>query len=136
VRHVLSTLGLLSFTAVGFFVLLEHLDPEPKISLDTDWFYRRGLSGAMAYAFLALARIESLLAESYEALIRGPLLGAAARLRQVDASVVDRAAEGIGNVTDAASQSLKLAVSGHTQYYGLVMAAGVLMAIAIAFFAR
>jgi multicomponent Na+:H+ antiporter subunit D len=135
-RHVLSTLGLLSFTAVGFFVLLEHLDPEPKISLDTDWIYRRGLSGAMAYAFLALARIESLLAEGYEALIRGPLLGAAARLRQVDASVVDRAAEGIGNVTDAVSQSLKLAVSGHAQYYGLVMAAGVLMAIAIAFFAR
>ena len=59
VRHVLATLGLLSFTALGFFALLEHLDPEPKISLDTDWFYRRGLSSAMAYAFLVLARVES-----------------------------------------------------------------------------
>jgi multicomponent Na+:H+ antiporter subunit D len=135
-RHVLATLGLLSFTALGFFVLIEHLDPEPTISLDTDWFYRRGLSEAMAYAFLALARVEGFLAESYEALIRGPLLGAAARLRQIDASVVDRAAEGVGSVTDAVSQSLKMTANGHAQYYGLMMAAGVLVAIAIAVFAR
>jgi multicomponent Na+:H+ antiporter subunit D len=136
VRHVLVTLGLLSFTALGFFSLLEHLDPEPKISLDTDWFYRRGLSTATAQAFLALARIETFLAESYDGLIRGPLLGAAARLRQIDATVVDRAAEGIGSVTDAVSQSLRITVTGHAQYYGLMMAAGVLMAIAIAMFAR
>jgi multicomponent Na+:H+ antiporter subunit D len=135
-RHVLATLGLLSFTALGFFALLAHLDPEPTISLDTDWFYRRGLSTAMAYAFSALVRAENGLAAAYEGFVRSPLLGAAARLRQVDASVVDRAAEGIGTITDAVSQSLKMAVTGHAQYYGLMMAAGVLMAIAIAMFAR
>ena len=135
-RHVLATLGLLSFTGLGFVVLLQHLDPEPKISLDTDWFYRRGLSTAMAYAFVALVRAENVLGEAYEGFVRRPLLGAAAWLRQVDASVVDRAAEGIGNITDAVSQSLKLAATGHAQYYGLMMAAGVLMAIAIAMFAR
>ncbi len=136
VRHVLATLGLLSFTALGFFALLAHLDPEPTISLDTDWFYRRGLSTAMAYAFVALVRAENVLAAAYEGFVRRPLLGTAARLRQVDASVVDRAAEGIGNITDAVSQSLKMVVTGHAQYYGLMMAAGVLMAIAIAMFAR
>jgi multicomponent Na+:H+ antiporter subunit D len=135
-RHVLATLGLLSFTALGFFALLAHLDPEPAISLDTDWFYRRGLSTAMAYAFFVLALAENVLAEAYEGFVRRPLLGAAAWLRQVDASVVDRAAEGIGSITDAVSQSLKMAATGHAQYYGLMMAAGVLMAIAIAMFAR
>ena len=135
-RHVLATLGLLSFTGLGFVVLLQHLDPEPKISLDTDWFYRRGLSTAMAYAFVVLVRAENVLGEAYEGFVRRPLLGAAAWLRQVDASVVDRAAEGIGNITDAVSQSLKMAATGHAQYYGLMMAAGVLMAIAIAMFAR
>ena len=134
-RHVHATLGLLSFTALGFFALLAHLDPEPAISLDTDWFYRRGLSTGMAYAFAALALAENVLGEAYEGFVRRPLLGAAAWLRQVDASVVDRAAEGIGNVTDAVSQSLKMAATGHAQYYGLMMAAGVLMAIAIAMFA-
>ena len=43
-QHVTSTLGMLGFTALGFFLLLKQLDPELKISLDTDWFYRRGTS--------------------------------------------------------------------------------------------
>ena len=34
------------------------------------------------------------------------------------------------------SQGLKLVVSGHAQHYGLMMAAGVLIAMAIALFAR
>src|SRR5262245_27945360 len=50
VRHVTATLGLLGFTALGFFLLLTHLDPEPTISLDTDWFYRRGSSAVLAFA--------------------------------------------------------------------------------------
>jgi multicomponent Na+:H+ antiporter subunit D len=135
-RHVLSTLGVLGFTALGFFALLSHLDPEPTISLDTDWFYRRMLPAAMDRVSRVLARLDNLLAMAYEGFVRRVLLGTAAWLRQVDASVVDRTAEGIGRVTDALSQSLKLAVTGHAQHYGLMMAAGVLLAMAIALFAR
>jgi multicomponent Na+:H+ antiporter subunit D len=136
VRHVLATLGLLGFTALGFFALLSHLDPEPTISLDTDWFYRRGVSSALAVAFAALVRVENALGAAYDLFVGRGLLGIAALLRQVDASVVDRAAEGVGSVTDAASQRLKMGVTGHAQYYGLLMAAGVLMAMAIALVAR
>lgn len=39
--HVIWELQLLLFTGLGFFVLLKHVGGEPKISLDTDWFYRR-----------------------------------------------------------------------------------------------
>jgi multicomponent Na+:H+ antiporter subunit D len=116
--------------------LLSHLDPEPTISLDTDWFYRRGLSTAMAHAHLALVRAENVLAVAYDGFVGRLLLGTAARLRQVDASVVDRAAEGIGNSTAALSQRLKMVVTGHAQHGGLLMAAGVLIAMAIALFAR
>ena len=137
VRHVLATLGLLSFTALGFFVLLKHLDPEPDdqsrhgLVLPAGSVDGHGLRvSSRSPAWRTCSR------QAYEGFIRRPLLGAAARLRQVDASVVDRAAEGIGNITDAVSQSLRMAVTGHAQYYGLIMAAGVLMAIAIAVFAR
>jgi hypothetical protein len=34
------------------------------------------------------------------------------------------------------SQSLRMTVSGHAQYYALIMAAGVLAAIALALFSR
>lgn len=39
---VAGTLGLLMWTAFGFILLRRKLEPVPKISLDTDWFYRRG----------------------------------------------------------------------------------------------
>ena len=38
--HISETLQILLFTALGFFLLLKKLKPEPTISLDMDWFYR------------------------------------------------------------------------------------------------
>ena len=55
--------------------LLSHLDPEPTISLDTDWFYRRGLSTVMALGYRALVRVESVLAAAYEGFVRRPVAG-------------------------------------------------------------
>ncbi|WP_067560975.1 Na(+)/H(+) antiporter subunit D [Halofilum ochraceum] len=39
--HLLKEMQLLLFTGLGFFLLLKHVGGDPKISLDTDWFYRR-----------------------------------------------------------------------------------------------
>lgn len=41
-EHVTGSLGVLFFTALGFFVLLKQINPEATLSLDTDWFYRKG----------------------------------------------------------------------------------------------
>ncbi|KAF5411006.1 MAG: Na(+)/H(+) antiporter subunit D [Euryarchaeota archaeon] len=40
--HLVGTLQLLLFTYAGFLVLKKRLHPENSISLDTDWFYRKG----------------------------------------------------------------------------------------------
>jgi hypothetical protein len=64
------------------------------------------------------------------------VLGAAALLRELDAQVIDATAVGVGQLTQAMSQSLRATVSGHAQYYALIMAAGVLGAIALAVFSR
>jgi len=48
--HITESLGLLMFTLLAFVLLLKYLDPENTISLDTDWFYRRG---ATAFMWLA-----------------------------------------------------------------------------------
>lgn len=39
--HILSSLALLGFTAVGFWLVLGQLRGEAGISVDTDWFYRK-----------------------------------------------------------------------------------------------
>jgi multicomponent Na+:H+ antiporter subunit D len=40
--HVTESMQILLFTALGFFIFLKKLTPEPVISLDMDWFYRMG----------------------------------------------------------------------------------------------
>lgn len=39
--HIMGTMQLLLFTALGFFLLINKLGGEPTITLDTDWFYRK-----------------------------------------------------------------------------------------------
>jgi multicomponent Na+:H+ antiporter subunit D len=133
-RHVTATLGLLGFTALGFFRLLRHLDPEPIISLDTDWFYRRALSVSLAVTQRGLGRLEDIVARTSDAVMQGPVLTVATRLREFDAHVIDAAAVGVGRLTQAVSRRLSLGVSGHAQHYALVMAIGVLVAIAFVLF--
>jgi multicomponent Na+:H+ antiporter subunit D len=124
---------MLSFTALGFFLLLKHLDPYPTISLDTDWFYRRGSAGLMILVRGPLARLESgFVSQIYEFVIRQPVLGVANLLRQLDGLVVDAAMVGVGRSTQTLSQLLKTAVSGNAQHYGLFMAAGILALVVLA----
>lgn len=39
--HIVGTMQLLLFTALGFFLLMKKLGGEPTITLDVDWFYRK-----------------------------------------------------------------------------------------------
>jgi multicomponent Na+:H+ antiporter subunit D len=135
VRHVMATLGLLGFTALGFFLLLAHLDPAPVVSLDTDWFYRKGSSAIVNWSGGGLARTEGLVAQLSDVVMRRFVLDVAARLREVDARVIDGSAVAIGRVTEASSQGLSGRVSGHAQHYGLIMTAGVLAVLTFAIFA-
>jgi multicomponent Na+:H+ antiporter subunit D len=125
--HVTSTLGMLGFTALGFFLLLKQLDPEPKISLDTDWIYRRGSGPLLRLVQGPLSRLEyGFVGEIYESIIRRPILGVAAVLRRIDSGLVNAAAEGVGHRVRALSGLLRKAFDGHVQHYGLIMAAGIL----------
>jgi multicomponent Na+:H+ antiporter subunit D len=131
-RHVTSTLGLLGFTALGFFLLLAHLDPETTISLDTDWFYRKGSAAALPLIEGPLVNLESgFVGQIYEVVVRRPVLGAARILREIDSRVIDAAAVGVGSLTRALSRILSITVSGNAQHYGLMMAAGVLVLVVL-----
>jgi hypothetical protein len=71
--------------------------------------------------------------EIYEFVIQKPVLGVANIFRRLDAFVVDAAIVGIGQATQSFSQRLRTVVSGNAQHYGLMMAAGVLALMAVAF---
>jgi multicomponent Na+:H+ antiporter subunit D len=136
-QHVLSTLGILSFTALGFVLLLKHLDPVRTVSLDTDWFYRRGSARLMRVLQGPLTRLEyRFVGQIYEFVIRRPVLGGGEVFRKLDSFVVDSAMVGVGRWTQTLSQVLRAAVSGNAQHYGLMMATGVLVLLIVAMVIR
>ena len=132
-RHVVATLGLLGFTALGFFLLLKQLDPEPTVSLDTDWFYRRGLTATLPLVEGALTRVDGVVAQASDWVVQ-QALAMGEWLRDLDARVVDRSTVGLGKLTLAFGQGLRLVADGNAQHYGLIMAAGALAALAIVIF--
>jgi multicomponent Na+:H+ antiporter subunit D len=56
---VVETVQLLTFTALGFWLLLAKLGGEPTVTLDTDWLYRRFLPAAGSRLAPAGARLAS-----------------------------------------------------------------------------
>lgn len=63
--HITGALCMLMFTALGFFVLLKKLDPEAAISVDTDWFYRKGANMFIYFINEPLLKIGGLLASAF-----------------------------------------------------------------------
>jgi multicomponent Na+:H+ antiporter subunit D len=131
-QHVMSTLGILGFTALGFFMLLKQLDPEPTISMDTDWFYRKGSKVFMWLVNKPIATLEyKFVGEIYEFIIQKPVLKIAHYLRVFDTEAVDGTVNGIGKFTVLWSKAMRLIQSGQIQQYAVFMVFGVIVILAL-----
>jgi len=113
--HVSETLLVLLFTAVGFFLFLQKLEPTPTISLDLDWPYR--MSGR---AFLWLARrpvqaCDNLVGEAYRAGGLQPLMLSARLSGVFDNRVIDGAVDGFANAFRRCGSRLRRAQRGALQ---------------------
>jgi multicomponent Na+:H+ antiporter subunit D len=122
VHHVVETLQILLFTALGFFLLLRQLDPEPTISLDTDWFYRMGGRGLMWLARYPVAAADAILGEAYDAVILKPIRGLGNLLGIFDARVIDGAVNEVGAMTQRGA-SLSTWIEKY-MIYGLINLVG------------
>ena len=129
--HIWESLQVLLFTQLGFFLLLKKLWCEDTISLDTDWFPRKGAKVLM-WLTKPLARIEyNFIGEIYEFIIQKPIMGAAKIFKVIDTVVVDGSLNGLGKLTLACSRKMKNAQSGQIQHYAMVMVAGFIALIII-----
>jgi multicomponent Na+:H+ antiporter subunit D len=113
--HISETLQILLFTAVGFFLLVKKLEPEPTISLDLDWFYRMG-----GRAFLWLARrpvqwVDAGVGELYRVAGLVPLMLAARSADRVDQGLIDGAVDGLGNMVRGVGDRLRSVQRGRVQ---------------------
>jgi len=130
-QHITESLGILMFTALGFVLFLKALDPENTISLDTDWFYRKGARAFMWIAQHPLARYEKAVSDASETVALPFLHGAARRGLQADLRGVDAVVNGVAHAILRGGGLLRRLQTGIVSDYAVAMVAGIIAAVVI-----
>jgi multicomponent Na+:H+ antiporter subunit D len=128
--HVTSALGILLFTGLGFFMLLKKLDPEPTVSADTDWVYRKGSKVFMWFANKPLTIYEDYLSNIYNRWFSKYILKFSDFLGYVfDTKVIDGFVNGVARFFINFSQVLRVTQSGLVRDYAFCMLLGTVVVI-------
>jgi multicomponent Na+:H+ antiporter subunit D len=130
--HVSETLQILLFTGLGFFLLLKKLQPEAKISLDMDWFYRQGGRAFLWVARKPVQAADTLVGELYRLAGLAPLMLTAQVAGLFDNQVIDGAVDGLAESVRGIGRRLRRAQRGQMQE-NLAFAFGVAAVLIVAF---
>jgi multicomponent Na+:H+ antiporter subunit D len=130
--HIFETLQILLFTGLGFFLLLKKLVPDPTISLDMDWFYRKGWRVFLWLARKPVQAADTLIGELYRLAGLIPLMLAARVAGLFDNEVIDGAVDGFAGTIRGLGRRLRLAQRGQMQQ-NLAFAFAVAAVLIIAF---
>ena len=114
--HIGETLQILLFTALGFFLLIKKLTPEPKISIDMDWFYRMGGRGFYWLAKKPIQGADDGVNEAYRVIGLVPLMKTARFWSWFDWHGIDGVVDGIAHAVRGIGTTLRHLQSGRLQY--------------------
>jgi multicomponent Na+:H+ antiporter subunit D len=123
--HVTSALGILLFTGLGFFMLLKKLDPEPTISVDTDWVYRKGSRVFMWFASKPVAISDTYVGNLYNTwFTRFTLVFSDFLARVFDVRGIDGMVNGVAAFFMNLAGMLRVTTSGLVRNYAVTMLIG------------
>lgn len=129
--HITGSLGILMFTALGFFLLLKKLKPEPYMTLDTDWVYRKGAKVFMWFANKPVVAYENFVSNLSNTAVLRPLYLVAGICHKIDIHIVDGAVNGIANLVMACGARVRRIQTGLVQHYAAGIILGILVIITI-----
>ncbi len=158
--HITTSLGILMFTALGFFLLLKKAAPHHTVSLDTDWFYRKGSVIFMWFANKPCATTDNIVSELYNSIILKPkdkfaylcwsfdiwiidgIVNGAAWLTRViawgshlfDIYIVDGLINSAATLVEANSGQWRRLQTGYLQNYAWIIIFGLLLILGGVFF--
>jgi multicomponent Na+:H+ antiporter subunit D len=130
--HLSESLQILLFTAVGFFLLIKKLAPEPTISIDLDWFYRFGGRGFQWLASKPIQGVDDGVSEGYRYLGLVPLMTVSRFWSWFDWHVIDGIVDGIAMGVRAVGKVGRGLQSGRLQN-GLLYTASIVAVILIVY---
>jgi multicomponent Na+:H+ antiporter subunit D len=115
--HLSETLQLMMFTGLGFFLLLKRLQPEPKINLDFDWFYRRALQGFMWFDRRFIETFDFGWGELYRSLALKAMMAFAGFFAFFDRWGIDGVVDNVAYGTQGIGDRVRRIQTGNVQYY-------------------
>ncbi len=113
--HVSETLQILLFTAVGFFLFLKKLTPEPTISLDVDWFYRMSGRAVRWIAVKPMQTLDDWVCDSYRVIGLAGLMVSARVSAWFDWNAIDGVVDGLANGVRGVGNRLRHLQTGQLQ---------------------
>lgn len=134
--HVSETLQLLLFTAVGFFLLIRKLEPTATLSVDLDWFYRRGGRWFARLARGPVRFLDDALGAAWRAIGVAPAMRSARSVGVFDGRVIDGAVDGIAGLIRGAGNGLRRMQRGPVQESLVLALVGMAVVVAVCFLLR
>ena len=129
--HITGSLGILMFTALGFFLLLKKLKPEPAITIDTDWFYRKGAKVFMWVANKPIVAYENFVSNLSNTAVLRPLYVVADISYKIDKYIVDGAVNGIASLVIHVGARVRWVQTGLLPHYAVGIVLGILAIITV-----
>ncbi len=128
--HVSESMQILLFTALGFFLLLKKLTPEPTISIDLDWFYRMGGRGFLWLAKKPIQFVDTCVSEIYRVIGLIPLMQVSNFWSWFDWHAIDGVVDGVARSVRSIGGTVRKAQNGNVQFnlfWAVSIAAGLLL---------
>ena len=114
--HVAESLQILLFTALGFFLLIKKLAPEPTISIDMDWFYRIGGRKFLWLAKKPIQGFDTWFGEVYRTVGLHPLMTTSKFWAWFDWHGIDGVVDGLARFVRSIGAKLRTVQDGRLQY--------------------
>lgn len=130
--HLSETLQILAFTALGFFFLRKYIVAEEKISLDLDWFYRKGGQAFFWTVKNPLQWFDTAFSKAYRVVGLSSLMTTAKFWSWFDWHAIDGIVDGVARCVRAIGGRVSLVLQRgqiqQTIYYTVTFAAVILVA--------
>ncbi|MHB8842695.1 MAG: Na(+)/H(+) antiporter subunit D [Candidatus Aquicultor sp.] len=126
--HLSETNQILLFTGLGFFLLLKRLQPEAKINLDFDWFYRKLVDGFMWFDQRFIQAFDFGWGELYRSLALKSMMAFAGFFAWFDRWGIDGVVDNVAYGTQEFGNQIRKVQTGNIQNY-LAVALLVIFAI-------
>ncbi|MBI5234299.1 MAG: Na(+)/H(+) antiporter subunit D [Deltaproteobacteria bacterium] len=135
-EHIVWTSQILFFTGLAFYIYIKKLGGEETISIDTDWFYRKGSLLFMDFARKVVLKVDERISNAYKGEILEPSKRVAANCWRFDISFIDGIVNGTANLFAELSTVFRRLQTGQVQHYAIIIVTGVIVLINLLLFFR